>query len=147
MTYSALPIKTPEGAFVRPSFAGGLTAGTPLSLSLDSGSITGMVVNASSLTLGAGHYMISCSLGILRNSTDYTLTLDWMIRATGVQAGSKGGIDNSAEAVMGCDVANACLTVPIGQTVDIDVVITNNSNNAMTLEASYSYLLIWRTEI
>ena len=106
-----------------------------------------MVVNASSLTLGAGHYMISCSLGILRNSTDYTLTLDWMIRATGVQAGSKGGIDNSAEAVMGCDVANACLTVPIGQTVDIDVVITNNSNDTMTLEASYSYLLIWRTEI
>lgn len=146
MTYIAKPILVPEGAFIRPSFTGGLTANTPLSLSLEDGVITGMTVNATSLTLSAGHYMISCSLGINRNSTNFSLTLDWLIRGAGVQVGCKGGLDNQAEQVMGCDVANACLTVPSGETRDIDVVITNNTNASMTLESDYSYLLIWRAE-
>lgn len=147
MSYSAVPLKTPEGAFIRPSFTGGLTANTPLSLSLESGTITGMTVNATSLTLSEGHYMISYSLGINRNSTDVNLTLDWLIREAGAQIGCKGGLDNQNELVVGCDVANACISIPSGATASIDFVITNNTNNSMTLESAYSYLLIWRTEI
>lgn len=147
MTYLAKPILVPEGAFLRPSFTGGLIANTPLSLSLEGGNITGMAVNATSITLSTGHYMISCSLGVNRNSTNFQLTLDWLIRAEGAQVGCKGGLDNQAEQVMGCDVANACLTVPEGETRSVDFVITNNTNNAMTVESDYSYILIWRSDL
>lgn len=147
MTYLAIPIKTPEGAFIRPSFSGGLTANTPLSLSLDDGAITGLTVNATSLTLSEGHYMVSFSLGVNRNSPDYTHTLNWLIRDSGAQVGSKGGLDNQGEQVMGCDVANACVTVEEGQTKTLDFVINNNTTNAMTVEPDYSYILVWRTDL
>lgn len=147
MTYLAKPVLTPEGAFITPSFSGGLTANTALDLSLSDGSITGMTTGATSLTLGPGHYMVSFSLGVNRNSTDDTLTLDWLIREGGAQIGSKGGIDNQSERVMGCDVANACFTVLEGSTKVLDFVINNNTNNAMTVEPDYSYILIWRSDL
>lgn len=147
MTYLAKPILTPEGAFITPSFSGGLTANTALSLSLSDGSITAMTVGSTSLTLGPGHYMVSFSLGINRNSTDFTLTLDWLIRDGGVQVGSKGGLDNQSAQVMGCDVANACFTVSEGSTKVIDFVINNNTNNSMTVESDYSYILVWRSDL
>ena len=147
MTYLPQRIRTTEVAFITPSFTGSLTSSSAISLSLTEGSLSGCTFNGTSITLGAGHYLVSCSLGIDKNTTATTATLDWRLFLDSVAVGSSGGLDNSQAAVVGIDVACTAVTVDQSTTSDLEVKVSNINVTGQELMSDYSYMIIWRVDL
>jgi hypothetical protein len=147
VTYSPQRNRATELAFVTPSFTGSLTTASAISLSLTEGSLSSASFNGTSITLGAGHYLVSCSLGIEKNTTSVSATLDWRLFVDSVGVGSFGGLDNSNALVMGIDISCTAFTVDQGSTSDLEVKVSNINTAGQELLSDYSYMIIWRVDL
>lgn len=147
MTYLPQRDRAAEVAFVTPSFTGGLTTASAISLSLTEGSLSNASFNGTSITLGAGHYLVSCSLGIEKNTTSVSATLDWRLFVDAIAVGSFGGLDNSQAAVVGIDIACTAFTIDQGATSDLEVKVSNINTTGQELLSDYSYMIIWRVDL